>query len=81
MLQNALQVTFIANDGSVRADDYFACEDYRKLIFAAWPSSSPQLAERETLHAHDQMELTAHQLAYVDVKVSDLKLLCPSITV
>lgn len=71
MLQNALQVSFIAQlmmGQPVRMTTLLA-RTYRKIIFAAWPASSPQ--EREAVFPHDEMELTAHQLAYVDVKVGD----------
>ena len=59
--------------------DFFACQAFRQIIYATWPvPKSAVLGDRMVFDSYDDMKhLTAHQVAYVDVKVS----LCPFVCV
>ncbi|KAL0041192.1 hypothetical protein WJX77_008187 [Trebouxia sp. C0004] len=53
--------------------DYFGNDIFRQVIYKAWPLSKSQLQARSIyVDPHDNIELTAHQVAFVDVKVRSL---------
>lgn len=67
----------LASEEPPEEADYFACEDYRKIIYASWPLTQHQLNAKHisSWDAHNHIHhLTAHQLAFADVKVRSLVL-------
>lgn len=69
----------VASEGPPEQADFFECPDLRKIFCAAYPLTQHQLAAKGIMpwNAHNHIEhLTAHQLAFVDVKVS---LICAAI--
>ena len=51
-------------------DDYFGLEDYRKIVYASKPDPKE---EEFDLDPHNNItHLTAHQLAFVEIKASSV---------
>ena len=49
--------------------DYFGNDIFRQIIYQTWPFSKAELTARNFARPQDHIELTAHQIAFVDVKV------------
>ena len=58
-------------------DDFFACEAFRQIVHATWPVPRCDVLRDMVYDTPDDMKhLTAHQVAYVDVKVGMYHSLC-----
>ena len=50
--------------------DYFGNDIFRQIIYKTWPFSKAELTAKSIyVRPQDHIELTAHQIAFVDVKV------------
>ena len=50
--------------------DYFGNDIFRQIIYRTWPFSKSELTARSMfVRPQDHIELTAHKIAFVDVKV------------
>ena len=68
-----MTITGLPTKGHQRAD-CIACEDYRKIICAAWSLTVKSFSPWEA-HNHKDHP-TAHQLVFIHAKVSVVGLLC-----
>ncbi|KAL0027845.1 hypothetical protein WJX77_010277 [Trebouxia sp. C0004] len=65
----------VAGEGPPEQADFFECQDLRKIFCAAFPLTQHQMSTRGIIpwNANHKIDhLTAHQLAFVDVKVRSL---------